>query len=77
LKKVLAYRLFAVLVVGVFQHCTGSLRSGAAEFAIELVDAHDVQALFASESYAARVFVDCVGQRHVEHTPAFFRLMRK
>jgi hypothetical protein len=75
LSRRLRYQLLAVLVAYMLQHCTGGLRSGAAESVIELVDAHGVQALVASENHAARVSVDRV--HHAEHTPALFHPARK
>src|SRR5450759_865750 len=67
----LPYRLFAVLVACVFQHCTRSLRSGAAEIAVELGDALGMWAGKADEDHTARVF--CGPVHHAEHTRCLFR----
>ena len=65
----ISYRLFAVFVRCVFQHCTGGLCSGAAEIAIELGDALGMWAVKTDEDHTARVF--CNPVHDAEHTTAF------
>ena len=60
------YRLFAVLVACMFQHCTGGLRSGATEIAVELGDSLGMWTVKADEDHTARVFCDPV--HDAEHT---------
>ena len=67
----LPYRHFAVLATCVFQHCTGGLRSGTAEIAVEPGDALGMWAVKADEEHTARVFCDPV--HDAKHTRCLLR----